>query len=158
MTEPDEPNSSGTLCHDMISARTCGLLTNLIFLSAVLTIYSIIVIHYKSPLCVGGENQLSRGVEPGGGGKVAVTVMPQYHESLGAVLQNVHSVAPEEWKIQLFISKENQTRVEALPLVKHLREKGRQVIITPTISYDMSYPEYSTLFKTKDFWDQMQGK
>ncbi len=87
-----------------------------------------------------------------------MTVMPQYHELLGAVLQNVHSVAPLEWKIQLFISKENQTQVEELPLVRNLREQGRQVIITPTISYDMSYREYSVLFKTKDFWDQMQGK
>jgi hypothetical protein len=89
-------------------------------------------------------------------GKLAVLIETRPHPRLLPVIDNFATHLPMEWRLQLFLSEENDAIVSKAHVLKDWKRTGR--IIITRLSGDLhTIPDYNALLQSERFWQRIRG-
>ena len=85
--------------------------------------------------------------------KVAVIVETREHKALSFVLNNVMSILPDEWGLQIFHGNKNFEYVNSI-----CKDSNLNVVFSNLKVDDLNHDEYVELFTSKNFWESCVGE
>jgi hypothetical protein len=85
-----------------------------------------------------------------------VIVEPRAHPKLAPVILNFHERMPMNWKMYIFHGKSHEqfAKDAAAPITG----KGREIILLPLETDNLSADEYNAMFNKKSFWDRVNAE
>ncbi len=85
--------------------------------------------------------------------KVAVIVETREHKALSFVLNNVMSILPDEWGLQIFHGNKNFEYVNSI-----CKDSNLNAVFSNLKVDDLNHDEYVELFTSKNFWESCVGE